>query len=174
MNGRPPVSWEELQSVTGDSWDSDSLGKLVKPTLRYAFVENEVELPGEGRIVIISRSPSHNQYAIRGFLGPLRGILPSTLQRYAVVVTADGDVHRTTIPEENVHRVFKDAGIPLPAADHLGPRRYEAANGANFVAWLDVVIVVMAFLGRRLWRICVTAWAWTPSSARVHPRFPEN
>ncbi len=140
QNGKEPQSWPEIETIFDRPLNEAH--KAVQPTIRYAFLAQPCPLPdSDSRIVILSRSPAHDQYRMRGFFGPVRGSLPSSLKRYAVVVSDDGEVRSMSFPEDKIQTMFADAGIPLPAPDPLGPRSYESANQFALYIWIVAVSV---------------------------------
>jgi len=146
MNGRPPASWPELESIF--KRPANEVFPWLQPATRYAFLETPLDVPGrKGRIVILSRSPFHNQYKMFGFFGPITGSLPSSLGRYAIVADGEGEVHSLYISETEVQKWFAEAGGPLPAADPLGPRPYEIQNKTRLYYWIGGAALVVIFLG---------------------------
>lgn len=115
VHGKEPKSWGEIESVTGRPLNE--IYKTLQPTTRYAFLEKPLPLDlsnRKGRIVILSRSPAYDQYAMRGFFGPITGSLKSSLKRYAIV-SGDGDAFSLSFPETWIQKMFADAGVALPS-----------------------------------------------------------
>lgn len=144
VHGRDPKSWEEIETVFGRPLNE--MNKRMQPTTRYALLDPPLAMPSGERIVILSRSPAHDQYAMRGWLGPIRGMF-SPLERYAVVAREDGQAVYRRFPEAGIQKMFAEAGRALPAPDPLGERFYESENRVWFYAWIVGAIVVIGLGG---------------------------
>jgi len=164
MNGKEPQSWADIETIFNTSLNKSY--EWLQPTTRYAFLEKPFVLPGPGyRIVILSRSPAYDQYKMRGLFGPLAGILPSSLHRYAIVTFEDGSgAGVMSFPETTVQKMFSEARIALPSPDPLGPRLYEKGNIISFFLWLGIVLLLAGISGRfvilPIWKRAV---AWRPT-----------
>jgi len=145
-HGKEPKNWGEIESFTGRPLNEAY--KTLQPTTRYAFLEKPLPIEfsnGKGRIVILSRSPAHDQYAMRGFFGPITGSLKSNLMRYAIVVSEDGFASSFPFRETRIQKMFADAGVALPSPDPLGPRPYEQANRISLIIWIGCALVIGGF-----------------------------
>jgi len=146
MHGKEPKSWADIESIFDRPLNQTY--KTIQPTIRYAFLDQPLVMPvTQAKIVILSRSPAHDQYKMRGLLGPIIGNLPSTLERYAIVIRPDGNTDRMAIPEAQIQKLFLEAGIPLPSPDPLGPRSYETANRLALYVYIGIALLLIGYAG---------------------------
>lgn len=157
--GREPKSWADIQSLYNRPLDE--VNKSIQPTIRYAFLKEPLPC-SNGKIVILSRSPAPDPYKMRGFFSPVKGSLSSSLIRYAIVVSPDGEVGSYRYSETQIQKMFADAGMALPDPDPLGPRLYEAGNRLALFLWIGFVSVFFAGAGYVVFPVLKKAVAWRP------------
>lgn len=148
-----PKTWAEFESRMGPS---DKFCHSFDPKERLVFVPSEVLIPAyptKERIILISREPFRPP--TEGYI-PLIGVWYKTLgdRVYVAAVQQGDDVFVRKITPEQAARVFKDAGVELPAPSGLGLYRHERAHrGEVIVRWVGLVVLggfmVWAVLRRR-------------------------
>lgn len=148
-----PKTWAEFESRMGPS---DKFCHIFDPKERLVFVPSEVLIPAyptKERIILISREPFRPP--TWGYF-PLIGIEYKTLgDRVYVAAVQQGDyLFVRKIPPEQAARVFKDAGVELPAPSGLGLYPHERAHRSEvIVRWVGLVVLggfmVRAVLKRR-------------------------
>ena len=144
VQGMEPETWAEIESVF--SHPLNELNKEIQPTTRYAFLDEPLEIPDSNEtIVILSRSPAHDQYKMRGIFGPIISSLPSSLERYAIVILEDGEAYRISYPETQIQKIFLETGMALPSPDPLGLRPYEITNRFNLILLVGVMLLTVSF-----------------------------
>ena len=148
-----PKTWEEFESRMGPS---SRFCQAFDPKERLVFVTADVFVPAyptKERIILISREPFRPP--TEGYI-PLIGVWYKTLgdRVYFAAVQQGDDVFVRKITPERAARIFKDAGVALPAPSGLGLYRHERAHRTEvIVRWVVLVVygvlIVRAVLRRR-------------------------
>lgn len=148
-----PKTWAEFESRMGPS---DKFCHSFDPKERLVFVTADVFVPAyptKERIILISREPFRPP--TEGYIR-LIGVWYKTLgdRVYVAAVQQGDDVFVRKITPEQAARVFKDAGVDLPAPSGLGLYPHERAHRSEvIVRWVGLVVMgafmVRAVLKRR-------------------------